>query len=250
MSDVEVTREDRVQIIRFNRAEKKNAITRAMYKVMADAMTSADNDDGIGVTLFAGQAEVFTSGNDLKDFLAVATGAEHGGEVGEFLLALATGKKPLVAAVDGLAVGVGCTMLLHCDMVFASTHAWLQTPFVDLGLVPEAASSLLAPRLMGPQRAFELLVLGKHFDAQHAESAGLVNEVMAPEDLESRALEVATRLANKPPQALELSRELIRGSRDQIVERIHLESKYFSERLKSDEARNAFMAFMQKGSSK
>ena len=250
MSEVEVSHEGRVQIIRFNRAEKKNAITRAMYKTMADAMNAADNDADIGVTLFAGQPEVFTSGNDLKDFLAVATGAEHGGEVGEFLLALATGKKPLVAAVDGLAVGVGCTMLLHCDLVYASTRAWMQTPFVDLGVIPEAGSSLLAPRLMGSQKAFELLAMGERFDARRAESAGLINEVLDPAELESRAMEMAVRLSKKPPQALEISRNLLRGNRDDIVERIHLESRYFSERLKSEEARNAFMAFMQKGASK
>ena len=186
MSDIELSRAGRVQIIRFNRPEKKNAITRAMYQVMADAINGAGNDEEIGAVLLLGQPEVFTSGNDLKDFMAVATGAEHGEEVGHYLLAIATSRKPLVAAVDGLAVGVGCTTLLHCDLVYASPRAWLQTPFVDLGLVPEAASSLLGPRLLGYQRAFELLVLGERWTAEQALQAGLVNAIVEPQDLEAQ----------------------------------------------------------------
>ena len=246
MHNIQVARVGRVQTIRFNRAEKKNAITRAMYKTMADALATADRDDTIGANLLLGQPEVFTSGNDLKDFMAVATGAEHGGEVGEFLMAIATGSKPLVAAVDGLAVGVGCTTLLHCDLVYASARAWLQTPFVDLGLVPEAGSSLLAPRLMGYQKAFALLVMGEKFSAEQAEQAGLVNHIIDPDDLETAALAAAANLASKPPQALALSRQLIRGQRRDVTERISEEGAIFAKQLKSQEARNAFMAFMQK----
>ncbi|MEP1206604.1 MAG: crotonase/enoyl-CoA hydratase family protein [Rhizobiaceae bacterium] len=246
MADIEVARIGRVQTIRFNRAEKKNAITRAMYQTMADALNDADASYDIGASVLLGQPEVFTSGNDLVDFMAVATGAEHGGEVGEYLKAIATGQKPLIAAVDGLAVGVGCTTLLHCDLVYASPRAWMQTPFVDLGLVPEAASSLLGPRLMGHQRAFELLVLGERFDAERAERSGLVNQLVRPDHLEKHTMEIADRLANKPPEALAISRKLLRGDRQEIVDRIMEESAHFSDRLKSDEARNAFMAFMQK----
>ena len=246
MAEIDVTREGRVQIIRFNRAEKKNAITRAMYKTMADALVAADSDDGIGANLMLGQPEVFTSGNDLADFMAVAMGSEHGGEVGEYLKAIATGTKPLVAAVDGLAVGVGCTTLMHCDLVYASPRAWMQTPFVDLGLVPEAGSSLIAPRLMGHQRAFALLAMGERFSAEKAQQAGLVNEVIATEELEAHAMGAAEQLANKPPEALAISRKLIRGDREEIIARIIEESEHFKGRLKSDEARNAFMAFMQK----
>lgn len=246
MADIEISRDGRVQSVRFNRADKKNAITRAMYKSMADAIVAADDDDEIGATLLLGQPEVFTSGNDLNDFVAVATGAEHGGEVGEFLSAIATGQKPLVAAVDGLAVGVGTTCLMHCDLVYASPRAWFQTPFLDLGLVPEAASSLIGPRIMGHQKAFSLLVLGERFSAERAEKAGLVNDVIDQIDLESRAMASAQNLAQKPPEAMAISRRLVRGDRDEIVARIHEESKHFSERLRSDEARNAFVAFMQK----
>ena len=246
MADIEVAREGRVQIIRFNRADKKNAITRAMYKTMADALVAADGDESIGASLMLGQPDVFTSGNDLADFMAVAMGSEHGGEVGEYLKAIATGTKPLVAAVDGLAVGVGCTTLMHCDLVYASPRAWMQTPFVDLGLVPAAGSSLIAPRLMGHQRAFALRVMGERFSAEQAQQAGLVNEGVASDDLEAHAMGAAERLASKPPEALAISRKLIRGDRDEIVARILEESEHFKGRLKSDEARNAFMAFMQK----
>ena len=246
MADIEVERVGRVQTVRFNRVEKKNAITRAMYKTMANALFEADANDDIGASVLLGQPEVFTSGNDLVEFLAVATGDEHGGEVGEYLKAIATGQKPLLAAVDGLAVGVGCTTLLHCDLVYASPRAWMQTPFVDLGLVPEAASSLLGPRLMGHQRAFELLVLGERFDAERAERAGLVNELIRPGHLEQHTMEVADRIANKPPEALAISRRLLRGDRADVVARIKEEGEFFAQRLKSDEAKNAFMAFMAK----
>ena len=246
MADIEVERVGRVQTVRFNRVEKKNAITRAMYKTMANALFEADANDDIGASVLLGQPEVFTSGNDLVDFLAVATGDEHGGEVGEYLKAIATGQKPLLAAVDGLAVGVGCTTLLHCDLVYASPRAWMQTPFVDLGLVPEAASSLLGPRLMGHQRAFELLVLGERFDAERAERAGLVNELIRPGHLEQHTMEVADRIANKPPEALAISRRLLCGDRTDVVARIKEEGEFFAQRLKSDEAKNAFMAFMAK----
>lgn len=246
MADIDVTREGRVQIIRFNRAGKKNAITRAMYQTMAEAIESASEDANIGASLLLGQPEVFTSGNDLMDFMAVATGAEHGGEVWNYLQAIATGTKPLIAGVDGLAVGVGCTTLMHCDLVYASPRSWMQTPFVDLGLVPEAASSLLGPRLMGHQRAFALLVMGERFSAERAERAGLVNEVIGHDELEAHALSAARQLAEKPPEALAISRRLLRGDRDEIVARIRQEGELFKQRLKSDEARNAFMAFMQK----
>ena len=245
MADIEVSRDGRVQIVRFNRVEKKNAITRAMYKTMADAIVGADSDPEIGATVLLGQPEVFTSGNDLKDFMAVAMGSEHGGEVGEYLAAIATGTKPLLAGVDGLAVGVGTTTLMHCDLVYASPRAWLKTPFVDLGLVPEAASSLIGPRIMGHQRAFELLIMGERFSAEQAREAGLINAVVDTEELEDKVMTAAKNLANKPPEALAISRRLVRGNRDEIVNRIKEEGEHFSARLKSDEARQAFVAFMQ-----
>ncbi|MEM8749962.1 MAG: crotonase/enoyl-CoA hydratase family protein [Pseudomonadota bacterium] len=246
MAEIEVAVSQGVQTVRFNRAGKKNAITRAMYKAMADAVSGADTSDDIRVTVFLGQPEVFTSGNDLADFMAVATGGEKGTEVIDFLRAIIGGKKPLLAAVDGLAVGVGCTMLMHCDMVFASHRAWLQTPFVDLGLVPEAGSSLIAPRIMGHQRAFQLLAMGDRFNAEEAHAAGLVNEVVETEHLEARAMDAAARLAAKPPEALAMSRALTRGDRKDVMARMEEEGALFGERLLSDEARNAFMSFMNR----
>ncbi|MEE9313555.1 MAG: crotonase/enoyl-CoA hydratase family protein [Rhizobiaceae bacterium] len=246
MSDIEISRAGRVQIIRFNRANKKNAITRTMYETFANGLNEADSDDAIGATVILGQPEVFTSGNDLMDFMQVAISGEKGTEVVGFLKAIIAGTKPLVAGVDGLAVGVGTTMLMHCDLVYATPRTWLQTPFVDLGLVPEAASSLVAPRIMGHQRAFALLAMGEKFTAEQAVAAGLVNEIISPEKIEEHALAKATLLAEKPPEAMAISRRLIRGDRSEIIARMEEEGALFFERLKSDEAKNAFMAFMQK----
>ncbi len=249
MAEIDVSCEGRVQIIRFNRAGKKNAITRAMYQTMADAVVAADSSDEIGATVFFGQPEVFTSGNDLMDFMAIAQGGEHGGEVISFLRAIIGGTKPLLAGVDGLAVGVGTTMLMHCDLVYASPRAWMQTPFVDLGLVPEAGSSLVAPRIMGHQKAFALLALGEKFSASQAEAAGLVNAVVDEADLEAHVLDAARNLSEKPPEALSIARRLARGNRDEIIGRMEEEGALFAQRLQSDEARNAFMAFMTKKAS-
>lgn len=246
MADIEISREGRVQIIRFNRAAKKNAITSAMYRTMADALTNGDDDAEIGANLFLGQPEVFTSGNDIMEFMAVAMGGEHKTDVQDFLKALATTKKPMLAALDGLAVGVGCTMLMHCDFVCASPRAWVQTPFVALGLVPEASSSLLAPRIMGRQRAFELLAMGEKFSAEKAERAGLINAVIETDNLEIFAKGKAQQIAEQPPEALAIARRLVRSDTQEILERMAEEGALFAERLKSDEARQAFMQFMQK----
>jgi len=246
MADIEVIRDDAVQIVRFNRAAKKNAITRAMYAVMAKALSDADASDGIRVTAFLGQPEVFTSGNDLADFLSVAQGGEHGTEVQDFLRGLIDSKTPIVAGVDGLAVGVGCTMLMHCDMVFASPRAWMQTPFVDLGLVPEAGSSLLGPSIMGYQHAFALLAMGERFTAQKAQDAGFVHSIVESELVDQSTLAAARVLSEKPPQALATARRLLRGNTSALMERMREEGGLFAEALKSDEARTAFMAFMSK----
>lgn len=242
-----IERHDRLQTIRFNRIEKKNAINREMYQTMADAVAAADADEGIGATLFLGQPEVFTSGNDVKDFIAVATGqVEHSLEAVEFLKAIIAGQKPLIAGVDGYAIGIGCTLLMHCDLVYASDRAILQTPFVDLGIIPEAASSLVAPAIMGHQRAFALLAMGEKFTAAQAHAAGLVNEVTPAEELESRAVEMATKVSQRPPEAMKIARQLIRGDRQPVLERMEQELVLFGARLKSEEARAAFMAFMNK----
>ncbi|WP_421853180.1 crotonase/enoyl-CoA hydratase family protein [Oricola sp.] len=241
---VVVERRGAVQIIRMNRPDKKNAITRAMYKTMADALVAADADDNIRVSVFLGTPGAFSAGNDMQDFLVVATGGEHGGEVGEFLVALASAKKPVLSGVDGLAIGVGTTINLHCDLTFATPASLFRTPFVDLALVPEAGSSLLAPRVMGHQRAFALLAMGEGFTAEMALEAGLIYRVVEAEALEAETLAAAEALAAKPPQALQIARELLKGAPDPVIERIKEEGALFAKQLKSDEAREAFMAFM------
>jgi enoyl-CoA hydratase/carnithine racemase len=239
-----IERRGAVQIIRMNRPEKKNAITRAMYASMARALADGDADPAVRVHVFLGVPGAFSAGNDLADFMAVATGGDTGAEVWDFLLVLAGAEKPLVSGVDGIAVGIGATMNLHCDLTIATPRTAFHTPFVDLGLVPEAASSLLAPALLGHQRAFALLGLGEPLTAERALAAGLIYSI-APEDrLEAETFAAAERIAAKPPEAMTISRALMRGPRDQIIARIREEGEHFRARLKSDEARSAFAAFL------
>ncbi|WP_163269167.1 crotonase/enoyl-CoA hydratase family protein [Chelativorans alearense] len=241
-----VERRDAVQIIRLNRPEKKNAITRAMYAAMATALTEGDGDEAVRCHAIFGGPEAFSAGNDLADFLTVATGGEGGEEVFDFLLALAGCRKPLVSGVDGIAVGIGTTINLHCDLTFATPETVFRTPFVDLGLVPEAGSSLLGPRVLGPQRAFALLALGEALDAEAALAAGLIHRIVDASSLEKTALSAARALAAKPPEALRITRDLLRGPRDEVFARIREEGEHFRARLKSDEARAAFTAFMNR----
>lgn len=252
MSDaIEVTVESGVQAIRLNRPEKKNAITSAMYAAMADAIKTGWSDDGVKATLFLGTPGAFSSGNDIADFMQVAMSGERGSmAVFDFLEAIIMSQKPLVAGVDGLAIGVGVTMLMHCDHVLASDRSRFKTPFVDLGLVPEAGSSLLAPKLMGHHKAFELLAMGEEWTAADAREAGFVNRVTSEDVLEAEAVAVAREIAAKPPEAMKLSRDLIRGDRSDILARMREEAEIFGERLKSGEAKSAFMAFMAKGQKK
>ncbi|MEX0408950.1 crotonase/enoyl-CoA hydratase family protein [Aquibium sp. LZ166] len=243
---IDIARQGPVQIIRMNRPDKKNAITRAMYAAMAKALTDGDADASVRVHLILGVPGAFSSGNDLSDFMAVATGSEGGMEVYDFLLALAKSQKPLVSAVDGIAVGIGTTINLHCDLTFATPRTEFRTPFVDLGLVPEAGSSLLAPAVLGRQQAFALLGLGEGFSAERALAAGLIYAVVAEDELEAAALKAAEAIAAKPPEALKIARDLMRGDREPLVARIQEEGTHFRARLKSDEARQAFMAFMSR----
>jgi len=241
-----VERRGAVQVIRMNRPDKKNAITRAMYATMAKALTDGDADMAVRVHVFLGVPGAFTSGNDLADFMAVAMGGQGGTEVVDFLMALARSQKPMVSGVDGIAVGIGTTLNLHCDLTFATPRTIFKTPFVDLGLVPEAGSSLLVPAIIGQQRAFALLGLGEGFSADRAKSAGLIYDVVEEDDLEKDVFDAAERIASKPPEALKIARDLMRGSRDELVARIKEEGEHFSRRLRSDEAKAAFMAFMSK----
>lgn len=235
-----------VQVIRFNRADKKNAFTQDMYATMVEALRSGDEDESVRAHVFLGTAECFTAGNDLQDFLSYAIGGRMSeGHVGRFLKQLAVMKKPVIAGVDGLAIGIGTTMHFHCDLTFATPRSQFRTPFVDLGLVPEAGSSLLGPAVMGQQRAFAMLASGAAFSAEDARDAGLIYRVVSVEDLESETMAAAAAIASKPPQALQIARDLLRrGQREAVLERIEEEMALFSERLSSPEARTAFEAFM------
>jgi len=239
-----VERQGAIQIIRMNRPDKKNALTRAMYAKMSQTLARGDADPAVRVNVFLGVPGAFSSGNDLADFMVVATGGDGGTEVWDFLMALARVEKPIVSGVDGIAVGIGTTINLHCDLTFATPRTVFRKPFVDLGLVPEAGSSLLAPRILGQQGAFALLGLGEGFSAERAKAVGLIYEVVEEDALEASVLAAAGQIAAKPPQALKIARDLMRGSRDDLIARIGEESEHFRERLKSDEARAALTAFM------
>ncbi len=236
-----------VLVIRFNRPEKKNAITSAMYHRMTAALKEANADDAIRAVAFLGTEGCFSAGNDMADFLGFAlSGSDEVPAAANFIKALALAEKPLVSGVDGLAIGIGATLHLHCDMTVASPRSLFKTPFVDLALVPEAASSLLAPRIMGHQRAFAMLVAGETFSAEAALQAGLIWKLVAPEAVEAETLALARSLATKPPQALKIARELVRGPRDEVLARMDEELVHFSAQLKSAEAQAAFQAFMRR----
>jgi enoyl-CoA hydratase/carnithine racemase len=244
---IETAVQNGIQTIRIARPEKKNALNIAMYQAMHTALEEGEGSPEIRVRLILGQRGVFTAGNDIADFLeAGQRGREGLSPVMKFLRALIFSEKPIIAAVDGLAVGVGATLLLHCDLAYASPEAVFMAPFTDLGLVPEAGSSLIAPERMGYPRAFAFLVAGEPLTAEAARVAGLINAVVPVESLEAHAMAAAAKLAAKPQQALALARRLVRGDPARIWARVEEEGRLFTERLVSDEARQAFQAFMQK----
>ena len=231
--------------VRMNRPEKKNAILAEMYAAMADAIIAAEADAGVRVLVIGGEGGAFTAGNDLSDFLNRSE-PEETPPVRRFMRALSRAEKPVVAAVDGLAIGIGTTMLLHCDLVVASTRSRFQTPFVNLGLVPEFASSMLLPARVGPQRAAELLLLAESMDAATAKDFGLVNRVVEPAELDAAAMDLAQRLAAKPPEAVRQSKRLMREDPGRVLQRMEQEDEVFGRLLSSPEAREAFSAFLEK----
>jgi enoyl-CoA hydratase/carnithine racemase len=231
--------------IRLNRPEKKNALSVAMYTAIADALAGVDGNSSVRVITISGADGCFTSGNDLADFLAhPPTGDDS--PVIRFLRVLSNASKPVIAGVNGLAVGIGVTMLLHCDLVYASDGASFQLPFVNLGLVPEAASSMLLPRLMGHHRAAELLLLGDRFDARTAHEIGLVNSLHPAAELAAVVQDRAAALAAKPPASVRMTKALLKREPESVPARMAEEGKYFSRQLGSPEAREAMEAFMQR----
>lgn len=245
MSDILVSTAEGIMTIAFNRPDKKNAITAAMYAAMADALESADADAAVRAVLFTGTPGCFTAGNDLQDFLANPPSGNDS-PVARFLRAISTARKPLVAAVTGVAVGVGTTMLLHCDLVYAAKSAKLSLPFVNLALVPEAASSLLLPRSIGNRRAAEMLLFGEPLTADQAAAWGLINAAVEDEALAATAMQAARKLAAKAPQALMLSKQLMKPKPEEIAAQMQAEMQYFSAQLLSAEAREAMAAFFEK----
>ena len=246
MSHVVTENEGAVRTIRLARPEKKNALTVAMYEAMITALAEADAADSVNVLRVIGSPGVFTAGNDIFDFMQKPPTGEDSA-VFRVLLGLLGFRKPILAAVDGPAVGLGTTMLLHCDLVVATKTAKFRMPFVPLGLVPEGASSLLLPRQVGMQRASEWLMLGDAFGVEDAHRAGLVNRVVEPEALEVESMKLATELASRPKEAVRLTKKLLRDPlRETTLATFKREGAIFVERLKSPEAMAAFMAFAQK----
>ena len=241
-----VSIQDNVMTLKINRPEKKNALTVAMYQTLAENLFAADEDPAVRVVVIRGTDDCFTSGNDLMDFMQNPPTGEDS-SVGQFLKAIATTKKPLVAIVEGLAIGVGTTLLLHCDLVYVGEGAKFKLPFVNLGLCPEAASSLLLPRLVGPAKASELLLLGESFSGTEAVNMGLANAAFPSATLMTEAMAQVAKLVAQPPEAIRVSKELIRGrDRAEIAAVMQAEFEQFMARLMSPEAAEAFQAFAEK----
>ncbi|HET9161106.1 MAG TPA: enoyl-CoA hydratase-related protein [Caulobacteraceae bacterium] len=245
--DVLIERDDGVLVITFNRPEKKNALTRAMYEAAANALEAAENDPLVRCVLFQGAGDCFTAGNDLGDFAAANRGDDgdrpRGGS--GLIRALGRGTKPYVAAAHGVAIGVGATMLLHCELVFVADDARISTPFVNLALAPEAASSMLLPARIGHARAFAMFALGEPVLGDQAVAWGLANAAHPAAEVKGKALAAAKTLAKKPLGSLIITKRLMREG-EKIMAQMDAEIGHFTERLKSAEAAEAFAAFRER----
>jgi len=247
MGQIELERKGAVLQVAINRPEKKNALTADMYDGLSDAIDSAEADAGIRVLLLYGKGDAFTAGNDLEDFMQKPWKGQAVPPQVRFMRAIARAKKPIVAAVQGLAVGVGTTLLLHCDLIYAAQDAQFIMPFINLGIVPEAGSTVLLPLLIGRQRAAELFMLGAPLTAQRAYELGVVNAVLDRDALLPAAGGVAQQLAAKPVAALLACKELMkRPYRDEVERALSEEVAIVAERLDSPETREALSAFLEK----
>jgi enoyl-CoA hydratase/carnithine racemase len=236
----------RVFQITFDRPKAKNALDVSMYRAATEALVAADADADVRVILFRGSGGAYTAGNDLNDFIDNPP-TTLDAPVFEFIRALARARKPLVAAVEGVAVGIGTTMLLHCDLVYAKEGAIFMAPFVNLGLVPEAGSSFILPRRLGHRRAADILFFGERFGPERAVELGLVNEVLAAGDFEQRVLERVRTLSEKAPRALMASKELLRShEREEFLRHIDLESSVLASRMSDAEVKEAIATFYEK----
>jgi enoyl-CoA hydratase/carnithine racemase len=246
MSDILTHTDAGVMTITFNRLDKKNSITSSMYAAMADAVTQAAADPAVRVVVFQGHESIFSAGNDIGDFLNQPPTTQES-PVFRFLRGIATFEKPLLAAVAGPAVGIGTTMLFHCDLVYAGDNAAFSMPFVNLGLCPEAASSLLAPRMFGYHRAAEALLMGEPFFAEAAQEVGLVNRVVPPTEVNGYAQAQARKLAAKPLSSLIATKRLMKGGDQQaVLQKMDEEGQSFGRMLREPAAKEAFGAFMEK----
>jgi enoyl-CoA hydratase/carnithine racemase len=246
MSDILTHIDAGVMTITFNRLDKKNSITASMYAAMADAVAQAAADASVRVVLFQGHESIFSAGNDIGDFLNQPPSTQES-PVFRFLRGIATFEKPLLAAVAGPAVGIGTTMLFHCDLVYAGDNAAFSMPFVNLGLCPEAASSWLAPRMFGYHRAAEALLMGEAFFAEAAQEVGLVNRVVPPTEVNGYAQAQARKLAAKPLTSLIVTKRLMKGDQQQaVLQKMDEEGQSFGRMLREPAAKEAFGAFMAK----
>jgi enoyl-CoA hydratase/carnithine racemase len=245
MSDILTHIDAGVMTITFNRLDKKNSITSSMYAAMADAVAQAGADPSVRVVVFQGHESIFSAGNDIGDFLNQPPSTQDS-PVFRFLRGIATFEKPLLAAVAGPAVGIGTTLLFHCDLVYAGDNAAFSMPFVNLGLCPEAASSLLAPRMFGYHRAAEALLMGEPFFAEAAQEVGLVNRVVPPTEVNGYAQAQARKLAAKPLTSLIATKRLMKGDTQAVLRKMDEEGQDFGRMLREPAAKEAFGAFMEK----
>jgi enoyl-CoA hydratase/carnithine racemase len=244
-----VTDDEATRTITMRRPEKKNTLTQEMYLAMSDAIDSAQSNPAIRCFIITGRSGVFTAGNDIGDFLQAATTDRDVMRPRNsviFLQSLVNNRKPIVAAVDGIAIGIGTTMLFHCDYVVASTTAAFSSPFLQYGLVPEGATSLLVPRMVGHQRAFAMLIMGRSMSAADAREAGFVNVVVPPGHAVVEAQKVARDICSLPAEAVTVSRKLLKLPTEDLVRRIDQEDHFFGERMRSPEAISAFQNFLSR----
>ena len=243
---IAVTRRGGVAAIGFDRPAKRNALTAAMYAAMAEALAAVEADDAARVVLFHGGREAFTAGNDIEDFIQRPPSGEDA-PVFRFLSAVAACTRPMVAAVNGPAVGLGTTLLLHCDLVYAAADARFSMPFTQLGVVPEFGSSYLLPLVAGYQRAAELLLLGEPFDAERARAAGFVTAVLPPAEVLDAAWAAAEKLARLPKEPVRVTRALLKSAHREAIERqLRTEGGHFRRLLHEPAAREALTAFLEK----
>jgi enoyl-CoA hydratase/carnithine racemase len=241
-----IQREGPKLTLTLNRPDKLNALSSDMYQTLADEMTASAEDEAHRVTIIKGAEGSFCAGNDIGDFLKIAQNGMLPTSILNFLKALTTHPKPLILAIDGVAVGIGTTICFHADLIYATNRSHFSTPFVDLGLIPEAASSYLMPKTMGHARAFEMLVLGESYNAEEAKAAGIINKIFAPEELETNIDQAAARIASKPQAAVLTAKKLMRLDQEIIEKVMEKECELFTAQLRSPEAAAAFNAFLSK----